>query len=65
MKVTWAILDFSEEPGAYPFLDGELIIEPKHIENWQANPTAVYEVDIGGSFGGIKKYTLGSWEHGV
>ena len=62
MRVTWADLDFPEDPGAMPWLDGELIIEQKHIANWAVNPTAAYEVSVGGIFSGVKKYILGNWE---
>ena len=55
-------MDFTEKPGAIPWLDGQLMIERKHIANWVENPTAVYETSLGGSFGGVKTYILGSWE---
>ncbi len=54
MKVTWADVAFVGEPGAIPWLDGELIIEQKHIANWAANPTVAYEVALGGHFAGRK-----------
>ena len=64
-SVTWADVGYPDKPGPIPWLDGEIIIERKHLDNWKLNPTAVYEVKFGGSFGGIRKYTLGGWEHGV
>jgi hypothetical protein len=60
-SISWADLGYPDKPDRFSWLDGELIIEPKHIENWKQNPAAVYKVSFGGSFNGIRKYTLGGW----
>ena len=63
MKVSWEDLNFHDEPGAIPWLDGRLLIEKKHIDNWKKNPSAIYDVSFGGVFGSLKTYVLGSWEY--
>jgi hypothetical protein len=56
-SVSWADAGYPEKPGPIPWLDGELIIEKKHLENWKLNPTAIYEVSSA-AFSAVSKSTL-------
>jgi hypothetical protein len=37
-------------PGRVPYLDGELVIERKHIAVWSEHPEAIYQINLGGHF---------------
>jgi hypothetical protein len=63
MKMTWAEAGYPETAGSIPFLDGLLILEHKHIENWVAHPDAAYDVILGGNLDGVRRYILTTWEH--
>ena len=65
MKITWADAGYPEAASNIQFLDGLLVLERKHVENWGANPDAAYDVKLGGIFDGVRKYILTTWEHEV
>ena len=65
MKMTWADAGYPEASSSIQFLDGLLILEHKHIQNWAANPDAGYDVMLGGIFDGVRNYILTTWEHKV
>ena len=61
-KIAWADVEHTETPGSYPFLDGMVDIAEWHIEIWESNPTALFDVIPVPSLDGVPRYGLGSWE---
>jgi hypothetical protein len=61
MRLRWGDVDMTTTPGRVPYLDGELVIERKHIAVWSEHPEAIYQITLGGHFHGRKLYTLGGW----
>ena len=44
MKASWKDVDYPTEAGKYLFRDGELLVEPRHLEVWNEFPNAVFLV---------------------
>jgi hypothetical protein len=63
MKMTWTDAGDPDAADSIPFLDGLLILEQKHIQNWVADPDAAYNVMFGGTFDVVRRYILTTWEH--
>ena len=61
-KIAWADVEHTETPGSYPFLDGMVDIEKRHIEIWKSNPTALFQVAPFQGLNETPRYVLGSWE---
>jgi hypothetical protein len=61
-KICWADVEHTETPGSYPFLDGTVDINERHIEIWKSNPAALFQVTPFQGFNDAPQYALGSWE---
>ena len=44
MQLSWRDVDFTEEPGEFPFADGLAVIGHKTIAEWLSFPEAVFTV---------------------
>jgi len=49
------------EAGKYHFRDGEVLVEPRHLDIWNEYPNAVFVVRAAPAFSGVR-YVLGGYE---
>ena len=61
MKASWKDIDYPAEAGKYHFRDGELLVEPRHLDIWNEYPNAVFVVRAAPAFSGVR-YVLGGYE---
>jgi hypothetical protein len=61
MKASWKDIDYRADAGKYHFRDGDLLVEPRHIEIWNAYPDALFVVRMAPAFSGVR-YALGGYE---
>jgi hypothetical protein len=61
MKANWKDVNYPTEAGRYLFRDGELWVEPRHIEVWNEFPNAVFAVTTAPALSGVR-YVLRGYE---
>jgi hypothetical protein len=61
MKANWKDVDYPTEAGRYLVRDGELWVEPRHIEVWNEFPNAVFVVTTVPALSGVR-YVLRGYE---
>jgi hypothetical protein len=61
MKASWKDVDYPTEAGKYLFRDGELLVEPRHLEVWNEFPNAVFLVTTAPALSGVR-YVLRGYE---
>jgi hypothetical protein len=61
MKASWKDIDYPAEAGKYHFRDGEVLVEPRHLDIWNEYPNAVFVVRAAPAFSGVR-YMLGGYE---
>jgi hypothetical protein len=61
MKACWKDIDYPAKAGKYLFRDGELLVEPRHLEVWNEFPNAVFIVTTAPAFYDVR-YVLGGYE---
>jgi hypothetical protein len=66
MKIKWQDINYTEEPGRYPFRDGFVRVEMRHIREWKEHPNDPFTVistgrisEPGSSSAPIPEYVLG------
>ena len=57
MKASWKDINYPSEAGRYHFRDGEILVEPHHLEIWNA----VFVVRTALAFSDVQ-YELGGYE---
>ena len=61
MKASWKDINYPSEAGRYHFLDGQILVEPRHLEIWNEYPNAVFVVRMVPAFSEVQ-YELGGYE---
>jgi hypothetical protein len=54
-------INYPSEAGRYHFLDGQILVEPRHLEIWNDYPNAVFVVRTVTAFSDVQ-YELGGYE---
>jgi hypothetical protein len=60
MKASWKDVNYPSEAGRYHFRDGEILVEPRHLEIWNEYPDAVFVVRTAPTLD--VQYELGGYE---
>ena len=59
MQVCWKDVDFTEEPGDFPFAQGVIVIGHRTVAEWLSFPHAVFTVPASTSDDGSDRYLVG------
>jgi hypothetical protein len=62
MKAAWKDIEYLAEAGKYHFQNGDLLIEPRHLEIWNEFPNAIFVVRTAPAFSGVR-YVLGGYDY--
>ena len=58
MKASWKDINYPSEAGR---MDGQILVEPRHLEIWNEYPNAVFVVRTVPAFSDVQ-YELGGYE---